>query len=126
MADLKGSPFEFDQNNELHRKAQYYLETMDRERFPTFGDVIVTAIVDYFDRLYAEVPETVAADAQFQNAVEKAVEDALEKKLPGIIGPMLDEYFEKDPDDGADEDADEESVSLESVEKDINWGFLGG
>ena len=154
---MQGAPFKFDQNNEMHRKAQYYLETMDREKFPTFGDVMVAAIVDYFDRYYAEDQEgaidapagaepaagdAAVADAnatdQFAEAgmyaesgavdpaggdleamVTRAVEQALDRKLPEIIGPLLEEY-------GLGAEKEKNEADLESVEKDINWGFLGG
>lgn len=125
---MQGAPFKFDQNNEMHRRAQHYLETMDREKFPTFGDVMVAAIVDYFDRYYAGDQEDAGGDSVYADGsaqsdleavVERAVERALERKLPEVIGPLLEKY-------GQDSGGEQNSADLESVEKDINWGFLGG
>lgn len=138
---MQGAPFKFDQNNEMHRRAQHYLETMDREKFPTFGDVMVAAIVDYFDRYYAGDQEDAGGDSVYVDAkatdqafnagvddlaqsdleavVERAVEKALERKLPEVIGPLLEKC-------GQGSGEEQNSADLESVEKDINWGFLGG
>lgn len=125
---MQGAPFKFDQNNEMHRRAQHYLETMDREKFPTFGDVMVAAIVDYFDRYYAGDQEDAGGDSVYSDGsarsdleavVERAVERALERKLPEVIGPLLEKY-------GQGSGGEQNSADLESVEKDINWGFLGG
>lgn len=145
MTQLQGSPFEFDQSNELHRKAQHYLETMDRDVFPTFGDVMITAIVDYFDRYYARqetdpgmefspeygaaYPGDASADQALEDRIARVVEETLERKLPEIIGPMLEE-MSASPSHGGDAEKNEEDkaepVDLEAVEKEINWGFLGG
>ena len=129
MTQLQGSPFEFDQSNELHRKAQHYLETMDRDVFPTFGDVMITAIVDYFDRYYARQETDPGADQDLEDRIARVVEETLERKLPEIIGPMLEE-MSASPSHGGDAEKNEEDkaepVDLEAVEKEINWGFLGG
>ena len=131
------SPFEFDQSNELHRKAQHYLETMDREVFPTFGDVMVAAIVDYFDRYYGsemseveEVFDGVSAE-DLDRRIERAVERALDKKLPQILSEIL-EKGETVVEDGesvseeSEEEGEDDQVDLSSVADAISWGFLNG
>lgn len=135
------SPFEFDQSNELHRKAQHYLETMDREVFPTFGDVMVAAIVDYFDRYYEKEMDRINVSDDSINGlgtgsddldlrIERAVERALENKLPGIIEEALRNNNVTAPADdsqeGEEEPAQDDSVDLSSVADDISWGFLQG
>ena len=135
------SPFEFDQNNELHRKAQHYLETMDREVFPTFGDVMVAAIVDYFDRYYEKEMDRInvsddsidglgTGSDDLDLRIERAVERALENKLPGIIEEALRNNNVTAPADdsqeGEEEPSQDDSVDLSSVADDISWGFLQG
>ncbi len=146
------SPFEFDQSNELHRKAQHYLETMDREVFPTFGDVMVAAIVDYFDRYYEKEMDRINVSDDSINGlgtgsddsigglgtgsddldlrIERAVERALENKLPGIIEEALRNNNVTAPADdsqeGEEEPSQDDSVDLSSVADDISWGFLQG
>ena len=129
MSEMQGTLFEFDQNNELHRKAQHYIETMDREKFPSFGDLMVTAIVEYFDRYYGQ--EDTLPETDLDVWIETAVERALEKKLPEVLMPILDERFSAEDRKVSDEIEDPEDeankpLDLEAVEKDINWGFLGG
>ena len=134
MSEAQSTFFEFDENNELHRKAQDYIETMDRDKFPTLGDLMVTAIVDYFDRYYAQQNgETLISDTDpqsIENMIEAACERALEKKLPEILAPMLNnlQTAEGTGDEEAQLEAEEQSEALDlgAVEKDINWGFLGG
>ena len=135
------SPFEFDQSKELHRRAQHYLETMDREVFPTFGDVMVAAIVDYFDRYYDKkkdqinVPrdsvETVGTGSDdLDLRIERAVEKALKNMLPEIIEEALRNNNVIAPTDdsreGEKEPEQDDSVDLSSVADDISWGFLQG
>ena len=149
MSEMQGTLFEFDKDNELHRKAQHYIETMDREQFPAIGDLMVTAIVDYFDRYYGQddqqqyisepafETEPEATDMDLDARIEAAVERALERKLPGILAPVLEGVSERTSeatsgqvvDDGASEEQEEiggDHIDLGAVEKDINWGFLGG
>ena len=129
MSEMQGTLFEFDQKNELHRKAQHYIETMDREKFPSFGDLMITAIVDYFDRYYEqEAGENKAAQMDLDARIEAAVEHALESKLPEILAPVLEKAaHQADEDDSQElEEKADDHVDLESVKQDINWGFLGG
>ena len=139
MSEMQGTLFEFDQNNELHRKAQHYIETMDREKFPAFGDLMVTAIVDYFDRYHEQnepgnddhldpaAPQ--GAEADLEARIEAAVEHALERKLPEVLAPYLEDLASEAGSDGKDQKPPEEeaeAIDLEAVKKDIDWGFLGG
>lgn len=131
MSEMQGTLFEFDQDNELHRKAQHYIKTMDREKFPSFGDLMVTAIVDYFDRYYEQESEEAEGAPELDARIEAAVERALERKLPEVLRSMdlvAGDGDGKATEAGSEEPAEEtaEPIDLEAVKKDINWGFLGG
>ena len=142
MSDLN-SPFEFNHNNEMHQRAKHYLETMDRNVFPSFGDVMVTAIVDYFDRYYAEQTADVTDKADDMSGtplddldirIEQAVERALKKSLPALLTDALsneDIIAAISADPGSDNDSEQkdkgdESVDLSNVAENISWGFLNG
>ena len=94
------SPFEFDQSNEQHRKAQHYLKTMDREVFPTFGDVMIAAIVDYFDRYYGnqvdeiEEPEDAGVKAGISLGDPGAVAEVLAGDLAEVMPSPRDDLEE--------------------------------
>ncbi len=49
MTQYQSASFKIDLSNPTHRKAMQYLSSMDREKFPTVGDAIVTAVVAYFE-----------------------------------------------------------------------------
>ena len=48
--NIRNTNLRFNLNKDQHRKACEYLQTMNRQDFKSYSQVISIALVDYFDR----------------------------------------------------------------------------
>lgn len=124
MADIRNTNLRFNLDKELHRKAWNYLQTMDREKFPSYSQAVIIALADYFDRLYADDTGSQCLDEErLAQTLAKAVEHVMEERLPAFlsgyfaaagVSQPLQEATNPDPHgDVIDED-------------DVAWDFLQG
>jgi len=119
----------FNLDKDIQRKAWEYLQTMDRQVFKSYSQVIAVAVVDFFVRYYRKQDdpylETREREERFVSQIVAAVQVAMEKSLPVFLAgytagagqaaqpqkhesvPPMAEDIEPDP------------------EPDIDWGFLG-
>ena len=51
--NIRNTNLRFNLDKEQQRRAWEYLQTMDRQDFKSYSQVISLALVDYFDRYYA-------------------------------------------------------------------------
>ncbi len=124
MADNRNTNLRFNLDKELHRKAWNYLQIMDREKFPSYSQAVIIALVDYFDRYYADDAEGQHLyEKQIAETVAKTVERVMEERLPAFLSgyfaaagtgqPLQKDEDPDPPSDGIDED-------------DVAWDFLDG
>ena len=120
-AEIRCINLRFDIQKEDHRRAWNYLHDMDRREFKSYSNVVVQAVLDYFDRYYKreEDPyfETRERENRFVEQIVAAVRETLEQSLTLYLagftasrGVQLQEELRPEP---ADTD----------VEPD--WAFLG-
>ena len=64
--NIRNTNLRFNLNKEQQRRAWEYLQTMDRQDFKSYSQVISLALVDYFDRYYRTQTETVIATFSFR------------------------------------------------------------
>ena len=57
--NIRNTNLRFNLNKDQQRKAWEYLQTMDRQDFKSYSQVISLALVDYFDRW--DLPEELPA-----------------------------------------------------------------
>ena len=81
-ANIRNTNLRFNLEKDLQRKAWEYLQTMDKQEFRSYSQVIALALVEYFDRYYRtqEDPylETREREERFVDQILKAVEKSLE------------------------------------------------
>lgn len=117
----------FNLEKDMQRKAWEYLQTMDRQVFKSYSQVIAVAVVDFFVRYYRKQDdpylETREREERFVSQIVTAVQTAMEKSLPVFLAGCMA---------GAGQVA--QPQNRESVpplaedaepEPDIDWNFLG-
>ena len=53
--NIRNTNLRFNLDKEQQRRAWEYLQTMDRQDFKSYSQVISLALVDYFDRYYRTI-----------------------------------------------------------------------
>ena len=85
-ANIRNTNLRFNLEKDLQRKAWEYLQTMDKQEFRSYSQVIALALVEYFDRYYRtqEDPylETREREERFVDQILKAVEKCVSSPLP--------------------------------------------
>ncbi len=124
MADTRSTNLRFNLDKELHRKAWNYLQIRDQEKFPSYSQTVIIALVDYFGRYYA-AEEIETQNEQLAQTIAKAVEQTIKTSLP----PFLDGYFAAAAKAGQPlqhpaEDPDPPQMT--PSDKDIDWDYLQG
>ena len=124
MADNRNTNLRFNLDKELHRKAWNYLQIMDREKFPSYSQAVIIALVDYFDRYYAGDTEALRVDeVQLSRVVAKSVARVLEERLPAFLSGYLAAAGGSQPlQKNADPDPSDDVID----EADVAWDFLRG
>lgn len=120
--NIRSTNVRFNLDKELQNKAWQYLQTMDKQKFKSYSNVIAVSLVDYFDRYYRNQNdpyfETREREEKFIDQIITAVEHAMEKTLPVFLAGCM-AGLSKVP-----------SVAVSSVppsdpDEDVDWDFLG-
>ena len=124
MADIRNTNLRFNLDKELHRKAWNYLRIMDREKFPSYSQAVIIALVDFFDRYYADDTGGQRLDEkQIAETVATAVERMMEERLPAFLSG----YFAATEASQPLQKAAESDPSGDVIdEDDVAWDFLRG
>ncbi len=89
---IRSTNVRFNLDKEIPAQAWQYLQTMDRQEFKSYSQVIAAALVDYFDRYYKsrEDPylETREREEQFVQQIVSAVEKSMEKSTSSLSGRL--------------------------------------
>ena len=84
--NIRNTNLRFNLDKDQQRKAWEYLQTMDRQDFKSYSQVISLALVDYFDRYYRTQAdpylETREREELFVKQIVEAVEHSLKQSLP--------------------------------------------
>ncbi len=87
--NIRSTNLRFNLDKEVQNRAWQYLQTMDKQRFKSYSNVIAVALVDYFDRYYRSQDdpylETREREERFVNQIVASVETAMEKTLPVFL-----------------------------------------
>ena len=84
--NIRNTNLRFNLDKDQQRRAWEYLQTMDRQDFKSYSQVISLALVDYFDRYYRTQAdpylETREREELFVKQIVEAVEHSLKQALP--------------------------------------------
>ena len=87
--NIRSTNLRFNLDKEIQNPAWQYLQTMDKQRFKSYNNVIAVALVDYFDRYYRSQDdpylETREREERFVDQIVASVEAAMEKTLPVFL-----------------------------------------
>ena len=85
---IRSTNVRFNLDKEIPAQAWQYLQTMDRQEFKSYSQVIAAALVDYFDRYYKS-REDPYLEEQFVQQIVSAVEKSMEKALPAFLAGCM-------------------------------------
>ena len=87
--NIRSTNLRFNLDKEIQNRAWQYLQTMDKQRFKSYNNVIAVALLDYFDRYYRSQDdpylETREREERFVDQIVASVEAAMEKTLPVFL-----------------------------------------
>ena len=90
--NIRNTNLRFNLGKEQQRRAWEYLQTMDRQDFKSYSQVISLALVDYFDRYYRTQAdpylETREREELFVKQIVDAVENNLKQALPLFLSGL--------------------------------------
>ena len=122
---IRNTNLRFNLNKDQQRKAWEYLQTMDRQNFKSYSQVISLALVDYFDRYYRTQAdpylETREREERFVAQIIEAVEKSLNQTLPLFLSGLTAGMAQREPQSRASLPSHEEP----EPETDVDWDFLG-
>ena len=132
MSNTKKANIRFDMDNEMHRKAWQLLQDRDRNRFSSYSQTVIQALIELLSEETRELAVS-SNDPEFlseiSETVERAAEKAIERTLPSFLagymacaagfGPLDSEVRQISANTSASEANDEDAAD------DIDFDFLG-
>ena len=120
--NIRSTNVRFNLDKDLQNKAWQYLQTMDKQKFKSYSNVIAVSLVDYFDRYYHSQDdpyfETREREEKFVDQIITAVEHVMEKTLPVFLAGCM-AGLSKAPAVVIPPD------TLSDSDEDVDWDFLG-
>ena len=121
MSEVKCTNLRFNLSKPVHRAAWEFLQTMDKDQFKSYSQVIALAVVEYFERLARAKDdpyfETREREEQFVNRIVAAVESAMTSALPVYLAGCMVGLSKVAPVAPAQ--------TTETSADAIDWDFLG-
>ena len=132
MSNTRKANIRFDMDNEVHRKAWQLLQDRDKNRFSSYSQTVIQALI----RLLSEETNDIAAGSSSREflserseTVERAAEKAIERTLPSFLAgymacaagfsPLVNEVRQIPANTSAADENDENAAD------DIDFDFLG-
>lgn len=120
--NIRSTNVRFNLDKDLQNKAWQYLQTMDKQKFKSYSNVIEVSLVDYFDRYYRSQDdpyfETREREEKFVDQIVNSVEHVMEKTLPVFLAGCM-AGLSKAPVMAVPTD------TLSEPDEDVDWDFLG-
>ncbi len=119
--NIRSTNLRFNLEKDMQMRAWQYLQTMDKQHFKSYSNVIALALVEYFDRYYRSQDdpylETREREERFVNQIVSSVESAMKKTLPvflaGCIAGLSQAPYTTAP------------VVQQEPDAELDWDFLG-
>ena len=91
--NIRSTNLRFNLEKDTQKRAWQYLQTMDKQHFKSYSNVIAVALVEYFDRYYRSQDdpyfETREREERFVNQIISSVESVMEKTLPVFLAGCM-------------------------------------
>lgn len=132
MINIRKANIRFDMDNEMHRKAWQLLQDRDKNRFSSYSQTVIQALIILLSEETADIaagsnnPEFLS---EISKTVERAAEKAIERTLPSFLAgymacaagfnPLANEARQIPANTSAVEENDEDAAD------DIDFDFLG-
>ena len=92
MSNTRKANIRFDMDNEMHRKAWQLLQDRDKNRFSSYSQTVIQALI----RLLSEETTDIAVGSttpeflsEISETVERAAEKAIERTLPSFLAGYM-------------------------------------
>ena len=132
MSNTRKANIRFDMDNEMHRKAWQLLQDRDKNRFSSYSQTVVRALIEMLSEEAAD-KSVGFNDTDFlyeiSETVERAAEKSIERTLPSFLAGYMACAAGFSP---LDNDVRQITTSTSAVEDDnedaaddIDFGFLG-
>ena len=121
IENIRSTNLRFNLEKDTQKRAWQYLQTMDKQQFKSYSNVIAVALVEYFDRYYRSQDdpyfETREREERFVNQIISSVESAMERTLPVFLAGCMAGLSQ----------ASHNTTSVVQQEPDgeLDWDFLG-
>ena len=121
IENIRSTNLRFNLEKDTQKRAWQYLQTMDKQQFKSYSNVIAVALVEYFDRYYRSQDdpyfETREREERFVNQIISSVESAMERTLPVFLAGCMAGLSQ----------ASHNTTSIVQQEPDaeLDWDFLG-
>ena len=119
--NIRSTNLRFNLEKDIQNRAWQYLQTMDKQHFKSYSNVIAVALVEYFDRYYRSRDdpyfETREREERFVNQIISSVESAMEKTLSVFLAGCM-AGLSQVPVVAA-------PVVQQEPDEELDWDFLG-
>ena len=119
--NIRSTNLRFNLEKDTQMRAWQYLQTMDKQHFKSYSNVIAVALVEYFDRYYRNQDdpyfETREREERFVNQIVSSVESAMKKTLPIFLAGCM-AGLSQVPVVAA-------PVVQQEPDEELDWDFLG-
>lgn len=119
--NIRSTNLRFNLDKDMQKRAWQYLQTMDKQHFKSYSNVIAVALVDYFDRYYRRKDdpylETREREERFVEQIVSSVESAMEKTLPIFLAGCMAGISQVPP--------TKTPIVQQEPDAELDWDFLG-
>ena len=94
--NIRSTNLRFNLEKDTQMRAWQYLQTMDKQHFKSYSNVIAVALVEYFERYYRRQDdpyfETREREERFVNQIISSVESAIEKYFRSFLQAVWQDF----------------------------------
>ena len=121
IENIRSTNLRFNLEKDTQKRAWQYLQTMDKQQFKSYSNLIAVALVEYFDRYYRSQDdpyfETREREERFVNQIISSVESAMERTLPVFLAGCMAGLSQASH--------NTTSVVQQEPDAELDWDFLG-
>lgn len=121
IENIRSTNLRFNLEKDTQKRAWQYLQTMDKQQFKSYSNVIAVALVEYFDRYCRSQDdpyfETREREERFVNQIISSVESAMERTLPVFLAGCMAGLSQASH--------NTTSVVQQEPDAELDWDFLG-
>lgn len=121
IENIRSTNLRFNLEKDTQKRAWQYLQTMDKQQFKSYSNVIAVALVEYFNRYYRSQDdpyfETREREERFVNQIISSVESAMERTLPVFLAGCMAGLSQASH--------NTTSVVQQEPDAELDWDFLG-